>query len=181
MIDLTNKSIAVVGNSAGLFDHKYGPEIDTHEVVIRINRAANIISKNSSTYWTHGTKFDLWAVWRIDEYENLTIDIDKYLDRTIQFAWWHGSTREVQMAPKTLVKSLAARMNTPNPSTGIMTLDWVSVHNPAVVNVYGFDWKKTPTWTDPKREADKGCIHDWEVEREYCDNYFRKELKFNFK
>lgn len=43
---LIDKSVAVVGNAQHLFERRYGTEIDSHDVVVRINRAAMLLSKS---------------------------------------------------------------------------------------------------------------------------------------
>jgi hypothetical protein len=38
-LNLEGKTVAVVGSSGNLLKHKYGPEIDKHDVIIRFNQA----------------------------------------------------------------------------------------------------------------------------------------------
>jgi hypothetical protein len=64
-----DKTIAIVGNAESLHNHKFGPEIDKHEIVVRINKA--LITNAES----QGTKCDvissgspqipLSEIWRI--------------------------------------------------------------------------------------------------------------------
>jgi hypothetical protein len=59
-----------------------------------------------------------------------------------------------------------------NPTTGLMALDYITNCNPKTITVYGFDWKVTPTFTDPDRRKDPKCPHDYDTEREYCKQVF---------
>jgi hypothetical protein len=59
-----------------------------------------------------------------------------------------------------------------NPTTGLLALDYIHSCNPNSINVYGFDWKKTPTFTDPHLKREKFCPHDYEAEKLYCNEFF---------
>jgi hypothetical protein len=55
-----------------------------------------------------------------------------------------------------------------NPTTGFIAIDYILHCKPKALSVYGFDWKKTPTHTDPDRKIEKRCPHDYDVEEAYC-------------
>jgi hypothetical protein len=93
---LLGKRIAVVGNALSLFDQSYGKDIDSHDVVVRINMGGplcfnltnserplqirdtmkqfytaiwNIIDGNfvnESILSSHGTKTDIWVLAKVD-------------------------------------------------------------------------------------------------------------------
>jgi hypothetical protein len=54
-----------------------------------------------------------------------------------------------------------------NPTTGLIALDWIIHCKPSLLSIYGFDWKKTPTFTDPERKREKFCPHDYATEEQY--------------
>ena len=179
MIDLNNKKIAIVGNAQYLFNRRYGREIDNHDVIIRMNRAA-ILYTNKYDYYTHGSKTDIWAMWRYDEYENVHHIVEpKYV---IQMAYWEDSDAiHINYYEPTKLKKLIDISGCEVPSTGLMILDWVSYFDTSKVSVYGFDWKTTPTFTDPTRAIDKDMPHDFAKEKETCYNYFMKEKNYTFR
>lgn len=66
------KSIAVVGNSLSLFDKNHGNIIDSHDIVIRFNKAAP--TQDAECKKTHGEKFDVWAFWAIGAFYKRVIE-----------------------------------------------------------------------------------------------------------
>lgn len=60
------------------------------------------------------------------------------------------------------------------PTTGLMTLHWLSLCDVLQIDIYGFDFKKTPTFSehhrfnqDVKHRMDIRCNHNFEIEEEY--------------
>lgn len=45
---ICGKSVAIVGNAESLFNYKYGKDIDSHDIVIRMNLGYRIIKPESS-------------------------------------------------------------------------------------------------------------------------------------
>lgn len=177
--NLLNARVALVGNSQRLFEQSYGSEIDAHDLVIRMNRCTALLAPDQYQD-SHGSKLDIWAMWRLDEYEN-----EPWFNKPRcrwQMAFWYGSKDPmVQYYKDSYLMNLIDRTGLQNPSTGLMVLDWVSQQKPALVNVYGFDWKRTATWTDPNRIHDVHVDHNFAVEQQYCANYFSGQLGYNFK
>ena len=69
------------------------------------------------------------------------------------------------------------------PSIGITILEWLTQSNPIFVNVYGMDFKKTPTFSelnnyekDMKGRVDMRCMHNFGLEEIYAmKNIFNKD------
>ncbi len=175
--EIENKTVAIVGNNTKLFDQQYGQLIDSHDVVIRLNRCTTLFDKNLHQN-THGTRTDIWGVWRFDEYINYDIEYPKNI---IQLAFWYGSLKkDIKVYDyKNLIK-LIQMLNHENPSSGLMMIDFVSKKKPSSVSVFGFDWKETPTWTDQDRKNDKAVDHNFVLEKILCMNYYRDQLGFKF-
>lgn len=175
------KTIAVVGNAMSLFDKSYGAEIDSHDVVVRINKAAMLYTKKEVSK-SHGTKTDIWAFWNTSEYKrnfnSIAPNIKKF------HAGHQGRTpnniHTVDFVyPDSLYKPLKKKAGQHcNPTTGLIILDYISTCNPKLVSVYGFDWKETPTFTDPDMKKEKACPHDYPTEKEYCINTFFSKDNF---
>lgn len=177
--DLKNKSVAVIGNAQYLFDRNYGKEIDKHDIVIRMNRAA-ILTSHYYNYHTHGSKTNLWAVWRYDEYENM--NTIRSVPQPIQMAFWYGSkNKNVIMYDINMLFSLINKLDHDHPTTGLMVLDMLSYNKVRNVSVYGFDWKETPTFTDLERKHDNNISHNFPKEKKLCEMYFSKELGYSFR
>ncbi len=178
MIELTNKKIAVVGNAQYLFNRSYGREIDKHDVIIRMNRAA-ILYTHHYNYYTHGSRTNVWAMWRYKEYETVNVNEPEYV---IQMAYWQDNDdMNINYYDSGKLDNLMVLSGCEVPSTGLMVLDWISYYNPSSVSVYGFDWKTTPTFTDPTRSIDKEMSHEFNKEKVFCNDYFAKHLNYLFR
>lgn len=178
MIDLKNKTIAVIGNAQYLFHRNYGGEIDNHDIIIRMNRAAMMYERFDSQL-THGSRTDVWAMWRHREYENANI-VEP--DTVIQMASWIPTeSPHVHLYDPVYLHNLQVKSKVKTPTTGLMVLDWISYSGFKSVSVYGFDWKETPTFTDPNRQSEQETLHDFNKEKLYCREYFSKYLGYLFR
>ena len=144
-------SVALVGNASSLRSSTFGPEIDSHDCVIRINQGAFVPLDTRST----GVRTDV-----------LFMTLPGYAwDK----AWMYGRGRlkasmVVAMSPKDRTflgidmaklipcypvqwhKELSVTLDG-RPSTGAMAVDLLShtVEDIASVHLYGFDFWTTPT------------------------------------
>lgn len=179
-----NKTVALVGNAMSLFEREYGEEIDSHDVVVRINKAAMLYTKKLASK-SHGTKTDVWIFWNTSEYRNSFRKIPSNIKK--MHAGHQGriarNMNEVDFAYPDYhyaeLKKHAGKYN--NPTTGLIALDYISKCNPKSVSVYGFDWKETPTFTDPNMRRERGCPHNYETEKKYCTDVFFSSDKFLLK
>ena len=176
-------SLALIGNNTALFDRRYGGEIDGHDVVARINRAA-ILFTRFFEYMSHGSKTDMWFMWRHKEYENVRFDKPRF---QMQMAYWEElDDTSVKLYPKEAYSKLQNDLGAV-PSTGLMVLDFLdAIPELDHISVYGFDWKATPTFTDPTRATDQmlngsGALHDFHKEKAYCHDRFISDSKYQFR
>ena len=165
-----NKSVALVGNAMSLFDMNYGKEIDTHDVVVRLNKAAMLMNRFDAEA-SHGKRTDVWIFWSVREYYR---QFEKHPD-VLKIHAGHqyrnnGTIKLVDYVyPMDLYQPLKEKAGPRrNPTTGFIAIDYILNCDPASMSVYGFDWKKTPTQTDPDRKKEKQCPHDYDVEEAYC-------------
>ena len=174
--------LALIGNSQGLFDREYGNEIDNHDLVARMNRAAILVTNFFSTV-SHGSKTDAWFMWRNKEYETLSFTRPSF---TMQMASWEPlDDSNIKLYPIELGEQLQLELGSV-PSTGLMVLDYLDQATDYNITVYGFDWKATPTFTDPNRETDKmlnagGQLHNFTAEKEYVKKRFFTSPRFIFR
>jgi hypothetical protein len=172
------KTIAVVGNALSLFDTNYGEEIDAHDVVVRLNLGPRAMGQAS-----HGSKLTVLSCSKYSFLESHGVITD------IGPIWTlHISGRERQDPPPrgvhyldidslTDLRTRLSLEKKQDPSAGIATLWYISQCAPRQVDVYGFDWKETPTFYDPVR---RDGAHVYDREREFCLGYFQDQLNFRF-
>jgi hypothetical protein len=239
-----HKNIAIVGNANSLFDASYGEEIDSHDIVVRINRSSSICFKENEekNVLCQGNKTDVWAFSFADSMEKELNEHHKDIPHLIQmndikknkaklefnFEYMESSLieklaksldnmkkridrdyirkemikvnydekfRHIKKHRGYLLQDLMRQDMMKNienqislnkkiiPSTGLRLLEYISLCNPKSVNVYGFDWKETPTFYDAKKETritEKRHNHNFFLERNYCKEFYRDRASFIF-
>jgi hypothetical protein len=198
---IRNKTVAVVGNSQSLLNSNYGSDIDKHDIIIRFNKPATILLPDVES--SHGTKFGIWAFWSVGAFYNAFINEMPSLNGPLKDKSIHKIqistnghtelTREYisYTMPHRLYSSLKSNLqNMSNeysitPSAGIAVLDWLRYCQPSSVSVYGFDFKKTPTFSEPEqykndiiKQYDSRCKHDYSAEELYANKYIFSSRKF---
>jgi hypothetical protein len=154
------KTVALVGNAQSLFDHRLGEEIDEHDVVVRLNRAVFELPKLDSAE-THGKRTDVWGMWNSVEFAK---DIPHFKGKTIHL--WKFRPAVVDYVAKPQITEI----NKKRPSCGLLMLDFLVRSSAKSIRVYGFDWKKTKTFTSVNMHIGP---HDFDAEKEYCfANFF---------
>lgn len=171
------KTVAVVGNAKSLEQSQFGDCIDQHDIVIRFNRAL----EHPINCQSHGSKTDVWVMWRAGEYKNI---ISLYKNKKmIQAAYFLDcESDQIEVAPQAVYTDLFAQIGK-DPSSGLVILEWLNRLDPKSVDVYGFDWKKTPTIHADKTSKYIDNLHDFEKEkisylivRNYKFNIMEKNL-----
>jgi hypothetical protein len=245
MIEWFNgKKVAIVGNATSLFEQSYGKDIDSHDVVVRINRAAPIcfLKNKREMKKTQGLRTDVWAFSFAD---TMKIELDEYhsvCDKLIQMndqkknkiehnfhfecmsgddikvlikslndmkkdmdknfireemkkinydeKFRHIKKHRAYLLQDIMQQDLLKRLNmqlsankTFVPSTGLRVLEYISKCDPLLVNVYGFDWKETPTFYDKKsltRLTEEKHNHNYFLERDYCKKVYKEQFGYGF-
>ena len=167
-----DKTVALVGNAMSLFDKKYGTEIDSHDVVVRLNKAA-MLYQSMDAEKSHGKRTDVWIFWNTSEYRNYFSKHPKVKKMHAGHqARFDANTKHADFVYPMIpnyekLKRKSGQHN--NPTTGLIAIDWIVYCNPKSLDIYGFDWKATPTFTDPKRVRDRACPHDYPTEKLYVE------------
>ena len=136
--------ISVVGNAKSVFNNKYGPLIDSADLVVRFNR---------------GSPID-------EDSQGKRTDILVFSNPGSKTAFPTGLTywNTVNFPERSHLKQL---LDAP-PSNGIIALEKIKNDYPNdEVNIFGFDWKATETFWRPDRPTTK---HNYKNEKEYCLN-----------
>jgi hypothetical protein len=167
------KSVALVGNSESLLTKEYGNLIDSYDVVCRINRGIENVINNPIS---NGTKIDVlfYSICRTDI---IPFRLEKNVT-CIQTTTKNSNTR---LDNDTLFynnASIKTKINLPKkkiPSTGITAIDIINNAQPKKFGIYGFDFKKTPTYYHDTEEYKKlhpvqKHKHLWEHEENFVIN-----------
>lgn len=177
------KDVSIVGGASGLFESNQGDKIDSHQVVIRLNRGVLIKDEKHQ-----GTKTDYWA------YPNPTKIRDiygKFKYKTIHLDKFHRDYGDIKTdfyIPIEIIDELYdekikyGKSNfkniTDRPSSGIILLYYLTKCNTKKITLYGFDWKKTGTWYNDGSRSRK-LDHNWETEEKFIKHELVK--KYNIK
>lgn len=207
----SGKSVCIVGGAQSLFDKELGKEIDSYDVVCRLNGGIEIVKPESQ-----GSRTDVWGIgkwWTVSHlFDKCEWGKAIHLAAKGQYLRYHPETKELfhrdmeeyiesdEIHPaydcvlpteffqdmgkfyesKTTSKLRYSQINmyvkVPRQilkaSTGLIMSYYTSISNPKSVTLYGFDWKRTPTWYFGEEEYNETHQpHDWEWEE-----WFIKEL-----
>jgi hypothetical protein len=168
---LLPSTVNVVGNAQSIFDKQDGQIIDKHPT-IRFNR----IQVESTT--SQGTRWDFLASSEIKTFEMYnsikpgfhTLLFTPYLDEQI----CHKNVIEFETNIFDMDIKISKRLMNEigyKPSTGLQILTYLSMTD-IHVNIFGFDWKKTPTIYDPTRVHDP---HNYTIERTHALELINKQ------
>jgi len=176
------KTVAIIGNAQSLFNKTYGKEIDSHDVVIRINRGIETCFNNTALS-SHGKKLDVWVF-------NLYRTLEKF-DIANQDKF-HTPYKRLQMNYTPILgkidssisqeaqDEIVGMFSPKKVTTGFRILHYMTKFDPSKVSVYGFDWKETPTFYI-KHRSTTDLSHDYAKEKQYCMDQYFKTAKFTLK
>lgn len=177
-----DKSIAIIGNAKSLFDKTYGDEIDSHDVVIRINKGIEVCA-NRNLISSHGKKVDVWCFNLYSSLENFDNTMKKQLPQTYKRLQMNYSPPTEKFDSSTSVNDINEIKNIVAPkkiTTGFRMLHYITKFKTTSVTIYGFDWKETPTYyMNYKSTTD--LSHDYIKEKDYCFKHYFNTGKFILK
>lgn len=165
-----NKSVALVGNARGLLQKSFGKEIDSYDIVCRINRGFLLTEKYSEHY---GSRTDIIF---LNIYKTLSHHLKHKNFVIIQMTPSEEPVEKVAYCfPKQDLNDLKQLVQLP--STGLRCIHYLSKTDVKNIGIFGFDWKKTPTFYGTSSISTHG-IHDFRLEEKVCREIYFKNEKF---
>ncbi|QKF67965.1 glycosyltransferase, family 29 [Arcobacter venerupis] len=168
-----NKSIAIIGNAQSLFDQELGIEIDSHDIVIRMN--SGMIKEPKS----QGNKTTIWASsFPLKESEVNEKFNPKYVFwitpklsvKPIYSIYLH---KKMFMLPFSIWEELYQELNQIRPTTGLSIIYFILEHcNAQKVDLYGFDFFETKSFYLEKIRTD--TPHDFLKEKNFVSSLMKK-------
>jgi len=135
---IKGKTVAIVGNARSIFDKQNGKDIDAHEVIIRFNRGFVTVPA------AQGSRTDILMLAC-----ELSID-EKASYKSIYSVNRSMGTRCGNISIKNRIRRRLRAWIGKQPSTGFMAIDLCREAGAAKIDLYGFDFEKTPTFYNPE-------------------------------
>lgn len=154
---IKGKRVAIVGNAESIFSKKNGEDIDNHEFVIRFNKG--FIFKEKS----QGKRTDLLLL----ACEPTPEEIASYNARFVcnRSKHYHNKTKyTITNSQRQIMKNTIGKQ----PSTGFMAVDICLNFHAKSIDLYGFDFEKTPTYYNPVGYVTQ---HDYSKEEKIIREY----------
>jgi hypothetical protein len=174
-----NKTVSIVGNASSLFQKKFGTDIDSADIICRINRG--IIIKNPEC---QGEKIDVWAYGTTNPIKDILKEFKSLNVKTLHLSprnrtkkirsEYHKKKIEItepltdHFVDVETINNLYKKFGYDRLSSGLLLLNYVYLQNPKLITLYGFDWKETPTWYFEEEKT----VHKWDKEKEFISNNF---------
>lgn len=162
---LAGKSVAVIGNARALANATFGADIDSHDIVIRINRAPmpDAVSHGSKTDW-------LALATNLSSADRLRINAATYLwmsHKRKRLDWATATSNGFYLHPLAQYHAMKDRLGR-QPTTGAMMIDLVAKSGAREINLYGFDFFSSLSLSG-RRTADD-VPHDFDAEAQFVRN-----------
>jgi len=175
-----HQRVALVGNAQSQLQRQQGPDIDSHDVIIRMNRAAGLWPAQAGDTHdyasTHGTRTDIWTVWSGTDYR-LGPLLKKFRGHVLQLgpdqpdrgsAHWALSDEYFHL--------VRLRTGVQLPSSGLLLLNMLTDSEPDQVDVYGFDFKRTASYSHSSIVT---YPHEFDKEEIYCQEHVFSRPNFH--
>lgn len=159
---LDGRTVALVGNARAMAEGTQGPQIDAHDVVIRINRAP------MPSAASHGTRTDWIALgMRLPEAERQRLQPRRLLwmpAKRRRLDWRTARSAGFYLHPRSDVTALAARLGA-KPTTGALMIDLLLRSRLARLDLYGFDFFASLSLSGSRSAAK--VPHDFNAEADW--------------
>ena len=164
--------IALVGNARSLAEGRHGGEIDSADLVIRINRAP------MPDATSHGTRTDALALaTSLDKaaFAHLSPDLVLWMSHKRKRLPWHVARHPgFYLHPLRDWRDLHDRLGAP-PTTGLMMIDLLARSEMTSLTLYGFDFFASLSLTG-RRRADQ-VPHDFTSESDFVTRLIAQDRR----
>ena len=159
---ITGRRIAVIGNAQSILEHQYGSDIDSHDVVIRLNLGSIVdqVSQGSRTDilgFSFPQVTSSWVEQNLGRPKLIWLT-PKNRDNS---AYFDSFKQNIYYYPISRWEKLSKAIKNGRPSSGLMMIDLVQIMQPKEINLFGFDFKKTKTYY---LKNDHVGPHSWDLE-----------------
>ncbi len=137
---IKEKNVAIVGNAQSQFEKSFGKEIDKADIVIRFNKG---FIKDPAAQGKKTTILMLACDLTPEELSSYHAKI--VVNRSTQYK--NVADYTISPLDKEVLRN---RIRINQPTTGFIAIDLCMTANAKSINLYGFDFEKTPTWYNPK-------------------------------
>ena len=157
------KSVALIGNAESLFDLGLGKEIDGHDVVIRLNRG---FVRDAAS---QGSRTDVIGTGQPLSLDQINNQYRAKLVYWLSHRWWRmprwsaARWQAVEVIPYKNLTAINKEVRLRPTSGYVMIRNLMEHTRPREVNIYGFDFYKTPNFYAKPRDVP---CHDTNDERE---------------
>ena len=170
--DLADKRIAQIGNARALTESEHGTEIDSADLVIRINRAPMPAATS------HGTRTDWLALAvRLSAEDRARLSPRRILwmsPKRKRLDWQTATSPGFYLHPLPDYLALKQRLDAP-PTTGAMMIDLIARSRMTRLDLYGFDFFASQSLSG-RRSAEQ-VPHDFGAEAAWADTLIRQDAR----
>lgn len=176
-----HKTIALIGNAESLDTKKYGKIIESHDLVCRINRGPIKTPSKS-----HGNRTDILfygdpgqivqdVVAKLNPQTPCIIPSQKFADREHPLK----NVLILNQESSNFIKESCGYFGiTKWPSNGLAAFFIITKCNPKLLSLFGFDWKKSPTFYRHDIRGDDR--HDYYLEENFIKDMVKNsEININ--
>ena len=159
---IKGKTVAIVGNAKSIFNHRYGEEIDAHDIVIRFNKGF-IYDK-----LVQGERTDIVILaCLLREDERLGYHAKYVINRSRSYQ--NPANFTISNEDRQRLRDMLGSQ----PSTGFMAIDLCRHAGAKSIDLYGFDFEATPTFYNPYGYKTQ---HDYPKEEELVMEWAQKDI-----
>lgn len=156
---IRGKRVAIVGNASSIFDKQNGDLIDTFDLIIRFNYG--FITVPSS----QGTKTDIAILaCELTKTEMESYNAQFYINRMKRIT----NPTPYHFENKDIVR-VSEGMDGARASSGLIAIDFCIESGCQSIDLFGFDWEKTPTFYNPLGYK---TLHNYNNEESKVKNYY---------
>lgn len=175
MIDVKHyfykKKIALVGNSVILASQNYGNIIDNHDVVCRINKGP--LACNSNTYGIRTDVLFYGDPGIVLPEVPLVLPADVlYILTYFKFENKEQPNGKFYKISRNWIEDIKTKKGYSEkgkwPSNGLISLFFLLEQEPYVISLFGFDWKRNPTFYRVDEKGD--TRHKYDLEEQIVRN-----------